>query len=167
MSTTLESLVPGRAAQVPASDAPGDVQALVRDAALVLGASAPQARDAARTLRLELERHTVAVVADEGGQALLLCIDLGAGYFSEPARARAALVANLHLFVGAGMAFALGAAGPVLMLRRAVGDAQALADAVRQLDAVAGSFGAPGVAGASGALPSVSFPADTAAAFKE
>ncbi|ABM31067.1 hypothetical protein QRO08_22635 [Paracidovorax citrulli] len=131
------------------------LQALVCDAALVLGASAGQAQEAARTGRLELERHTVAVTADAGEETLLLSVDLGPSYLAEPGRAQAALVANMHLFVKAGVTFARGLAGPVLVGRWPAADAPALANGVRQMGAIAQGFQVPG---SSGASPSPSQP---------
>lgn len=143
MSAALEPVARGGAGPAQEFEASAQVQGLVADAALLLGATAVQAREAARTGRFALALHTVAVAADADGQALVLSVDLGAGYVSEPARARAALLANTRLFAMAGTAFALGLAGPVLLRRWPRADAQSLADGVRQLGTFAQAFGAP------------------------
>ncbi len=135
------------------------LQALVCDAALVLGAGAGQAQEAARTGRFELERHTVAVTPDAREETLLLSVDLGPDYLADPDRAQAALLANMHLFVKAGVVFARGPAGPVLVGRWPSTDAQALANGVRQMGAIAQGFRAPSPSGASSLPPSPSQPA--------
>ncbi|MDT0139354.1 hypothetical protein [Acidovorax sp. PRC11] len=162
MSAAVHGPVHGRPAPVQEFDASPHAQGLVRDAALLLGASAAQAREAARTGRFELQQLTIAVAADPGEQALLLSVDLGADYLAQADRAHAALAANIQLFVGAGVAFALGLAGPVLLRRWSLADAGSLADAVRQLGAFAQAFGVP--CSATAQAPSLSpLPADSVA----
>ncbi len=144
MNATLDPLERGGKTQRREFDASAKVQGLVIDAALMLGAGAAQAQEAARTGRFDLEPHTIAVATDADEQALVLSVDLGAGYFLEPARAQAALIANTHLFVMADTAFALGLSGPALLRRWIFSDAQSLADGIRQLGAFAQTFGALG-----------------------
>lgn len=158
MSTAVHDPVHGGSAPVQEFEASPHVQRLVRDAALVLGASAAQAREAACTGRFELQQLTVAVAADSGEQALLLSVALSPDYFGQADRAQAALAANIQLFVGAGVAFALGLAGAVLLRRWSLADAGSLADAVRQLGAFAQTFGAPGSGSAPAPAPAHSLP---------
>ncbi|MDA8457353.1 hypothetical protein M4R22_21545 [Acidovorax sp. GBBC 3334] len=133
-------------------EASAAVQALVHDAALKLGATPEQSREAARTGLFELENHRVGVVPNADEDTLLLSIELGDAYFADPARARAGLIANMNLFVKAGVVFARGLRGSVLVGRWPATDADYLANGVRQMGALAQGFGVPSTSEATDSL---------------
>ncbi|GKS89245.1 hypothetical protein [Acidovorax sp. SUPP2539] len=93
------------------------VLSLIKDLALLLGASSEQAREASRTGTIALESRSVALLPDADEQALILAAPLPADCLDDPARRVAALRASTRLILQFGIVFARGFSGPQLLCR--------------------------------------------------
>lgn len=98
-------------------EAPVEALALVRDAALRLGASPELAAEAARTGVFELQSRRVSVAVAPDETALLLTTDLSAAWGSDPAFRIQSLRASTALLLQAGVVFCRTMAGPALICR--------------------------------------------------
>lgn len=124
-------------------EAPGAVLTLLHDAALQLGASAGQAKEAARTGVLDLECLSVSVGFSVDETALVLSAPLPGAWFNDPANRRRALMANTSLMIKSGVAFCRPfgeiASGAALIRRwsLAAGNAARLAACITEFAATA------------------------------
>ena len=98
-------------------EAPAEVLALVRNAALHLGASPELAAEAARTGVFELQSRRISVAVAPDETALLLTTGLIEAWGSDPTYRTQALRANTALLLQAGVVFCQTLAGPALICR--------------------------------------------------
>jgi hypothetical protein len=106
-------------------EAPAEVLALVRSAARGLGASPELAAEAARTGVFELQSRRVSVAVAPDETALLLTTDLSEAWGCDPAFRIQALRASTALLLQAGVVFCQTMAGPALICRWRLGQADA------------------------------------------
>jgi hypothetical protein len=119
-------------------EAPGEVLALVFETACALGASRPQALEAARTGKLALDRVEVGLACDDAGQALVAMVEIDPAIADSPERRRAALRLSIDLMALVGAAVARHAGGMRLLARWPLAGLEppALAERVRELAAI-------------------------------
>lgn len=124
-------------------EAPSHVLTMMHDAALQLGASAEQAKEASRTGIFELDARNVSAALSIDESALVLSAPLPGAWFDAPANRRRALLACTPLMLQSGVAFCrpfgelIG--GAALICRRPLNTASAarLAAWVTELAAMA------------------------------
>lgn len=101
------------------------VRGLLRSTAMSLGANAELAEQAASTGLLELESRTVYVVVAPDESSLILSTPLNKDWACEAERRDQALAATLHLMLNSGVAFGITPAGPALICRWPLAQADA------------------------------------------
>ena len=138
-------------------EAPSEVLTLVLNAAEHLGASPELAAEAARTGVFELQSRRVSVAVAPDETALLLTTDLIEAWAADPACRTQALRANTTLLLQAGVVFCLTMAGPALICRWRLeqADAGLLAAWIREFALMANAMDAGASAAPTGATKEI------------
>jgi len=125
-------------------EAPEPVLALVRYAAAQLGANEELADEAARTGVFQLQSRNVSVVLSPDEEHLILSTPLDEEWATQPARRQHALRASPSLLLQTGVAFCITLAGPALMCRWSLDEAEAdlLSAWIREFALMADMIGA-------------------------
>jgi len=96
---------------------PPAAQVYLASVAAALGQTDDAAQDAARRGSLVLDKQTLSLACDLDGQTLIIAAPLDDPAFGDLLRRTAALTANAHLLLGAGLVLARTLSGPALMCR--------------------------------------------------